>query len=133
MKVRLSPAAEADLEAIADYIAADNPAHALSFARELREHCTGIGDAPKAHALRPDLGRGVRCRPHGSYLVLYRVTAGEVLVSRIVHASRDVRRLARAGGVNEPRPVYEVSDFEALGFVRVPVSPRAKRGAASIL
>ncbi len=93
---------------------------ALSFVDEVQAHCDGIGDAPKAHALRTDLGRGVRCRPHGSYLILYRIVGGEVLVSRIVHASRDVRRLARSGEVNEPRPVYEVSDFEALGFLRVP-------------
>lgn len=119
MKVRLNPAAEADLEAIADYIARDNPDRALSFVRELRAHCAGIGDAPKAHAPRPDLGRAVRCRPHGSYLILYRIVADEVLVSRVVHASRDVRKLARSGEVNEPRPTYEVSDFEALGFLRV--------------
>lgn len=120
MKVRLSPAAKADLEAIADYIAADNPGRALSFVDEVQAHCDGIGDAPKAHAPRPDLGRGIRCRPHGRYLILYRITAGEVLVSRVVHASRDVRRLAQRGEVNELRPAYEVSDFEALGFLRVP-------------
>ena len=119
MKVRLSPTANADLEAIGDYIAGDNPGRARSFVRELLAHCAEIGNAPKAHAPRPDLGRAVRCCPHGNYLILYRIVADEVLVSRIVHASRDVRRLARSGEVNEPRPVYEVSDFEALGFLRV--------------
>lgn len=124
MKIRLSPAAEADLEAIAAYIAADNPERALSFVRELRAHCDGIGDAPKAHILRPDLGQAVRGCPHGNYLILYRVVEREVRVSRIVHASRDVRRLARSGEVNEPRPDYEMSDFEALGFLRLrDVSP----------
>jgi len=35
MKVLITAEAEADLEAIGDYIARDNPARALSFVREL--------------------------------------------------------------------------------------------------
>jgi len=49
------------------------------------------------------------------------------------HSPALVEYLEHATGRTLPRPVYEVSDFEALGFVRVPVSPRAKRGAASTL
>ena len=36
MRLNFTPMAEQDLEAIADYIAADNPGRALSFVRELR-------------------------------------------------------------------------------------------------
>ncbi|MGP1276409.1 MAG: type II toxin-antitoxin system RelE/ParE family toxin, partial [Caulobacterales bacterium] len=37
MSSRFSPAAERDLEEIADYIAQDNPRRALSFIAELRQ------------------------------------------------------------------------------------------------
>ena len=36
MRLLITPLAEQDLETIADYIANDNPARALSFVRELR-------------------------------------------------------------------------------------------------
>lgn len=42
MRLAFTPLAEQDLEAIADYIAADNPTRALSFVRELRAQCQRI-------------------------------------------------------------------------------------------
>ncbi len=46
MIVRLLPDAEADLEAIGDYIAGDNPTRAISFTAELREKCAALADMP---------------------------------------------------------------------------------------
>ena len=42
MRLAFTPLAEQDLEAIADYIAVDNPVRALSFVRELRAQCQRI-------------------------------------------------------------------------------------------
>ena len=42
MRLNFTPMAEQDLEAIADYIAADNPVRALSFVHELRTQCQRI-------------------------------------------------------------------------------------------
>lgn len=42
MRLAFTPLAEQDLEVIADYIAVDNPARALSFVRELRAQCQRI-------------------------------------------------------------------------------------------
>lgn len=111
MKVTLKPRAGADLEAIAG---------AASFVAELRAKCLAIAAAPLAYATRPDIHRDLRCCPHGSYLVFYRVLRSEVQILRVIHSARDVRYLARRGEVNEPQPAYEVSDFEALGFLRLP-------------
>ncbi|WP_442955594.1 type II toxin-antitoxin system RelE/ParE family toxin [Paraburkholderia sp. MPAMCS5] len=38
MIVRISPAAEGELESIGDYIAQDNSRRAVSFVREFRDH-----------------------------------------------------------------------------------------------
>ncbi|PZX36942.1 ParE-like toxin of type II ParDE toxin-antitoxin system [Roseinatronobacter thiooxidans] len=46
MKVQITAEAEGDLESIADYIARDNPARALSFVRELYHLCLDIADMP---------------------------------------------------------------------------------------
>jgi plasmid stabilization system protein ParE len=46
MSVFFSVEAEGDLEGIANYIAADSPARALSFVSEIRKHCKKIERAP---------------------------------------------------------------------------------------
>ena len=48
MLLQFSPAAEEDLEAIADYIAEDSPANAIRFIDELRVQCQRIAKAPMA-------------------------------------------------------------------------------------
>ncbi len=48
MKVLITAAAEADLEAIGDYIFREDPERALSFARELYQFCLDIADMPQA-------------------------------------------------------------------------------------
>jgi toxin ParE1/3/4 len=44
MRAHLTPQAEIDLEEIGDYIALDNPKRAVSFIREIRQHCERIAD-----------------------------------------------------------------------------------------
>lgn len=90
MKVRLTQEAEADLKAIGDYIARDNPVQALAFIRELRAKCLSVGNAPLAFPLVPRYGdKGVRRRVHRNYLVFYRVEAESVVVLHVLHGARD--------------------------------------------
>jgi plasmid stabilization system protein ParE len=42
MRAHLTPQAEIDLEEVGDYIALDNPGRAVSFIREIRQHCEKI-------------------------------------------------------------------------------------------
>ncbi len=44
---------------------------------------------PLAGALKPDLGKQVRCLTHGSHRIFYRVTRDELLILRIIHHARD--------------------------------------------
>jgi len=56
------PAAEEDLESIADYIAEDNPSRAVTFVQELREKCQLLAEMPKS---APALSWGVISEPAG--------------------------------------------------------------------
>lgn len=85
-----SPRAAADLDAIADYIAEDNPRRAKSFIEELLALCAEIPSMPKAFPARPELGDGVRVALHGRYMIFFRDIPGELRIERILHGSRDV-------------------------------------------
>ena len=90
MIVHLSVEAEHDLEVIGDFIAGDNPARALSFVRELRVKCLGLGEMPERFPLVPRYEDvGLRRRAHGNYLVFYRVEAHKVVVIHVLNAAQD--------------------------------------------
>ncbi|CAN7703961.1 type II toxin-antitoxin system RelE/ParE family toxin [Variovorax paradoxus] len=94
MKVRLSAEARQDLVAIADYIARDNPARALSFVQELTDKCASLATMPLSYPIVPRYeARGLRRRVHGNYQIFYRVTDDLVLVVRVLHGARDYEAL----------------------------------------
>ena len=90
MRFRFSKRAEVDLEEIAAYIARDNPARAVTYVRELREHCHGLVAFPEARRLRPELGEGVRLSVYGNYVVLYVVHPELLEIRRVVHGARNL-------------------------------------------
>ena len=83
-----SPQAAADLEAIGDYIARDNPARAISFLEELRAQCDRVAATPASYPAREDLAAGLRMAVHGRYLILFRANPDEVRIERILHGAR---------------------------------------------
>ncbi|MFC6307212.1 type II toxin-antitoxin system RelE/ParE family toxin [Paraburkholderia dipogonis] len=93
MIVRILPAVEAELEAIGDYIARDNPRRAVSFVRELRDKCLSLADMALAFPLVPRYeDRGVRHRVHGNYQIFYRVVglpAERIDIIHVLHGARD--------------------------------------------
>ncbi|WP_349604839.1 type II toxin-antitoxin system RelE/ParE family toxin [Cupriavidus sp. DF5525] len=95
--VRLTPLAEAELEAIADYIARDNPRRALSFVQELRDRCLSLADMPFAFPLVPRYeDRGIRHRVHGNYQIFYRVLGdppARIDVLHVLHSARNYAAL----------------------------------------
>lgn len=92
-RYRLRPKAIEDLEAIGDFIAADNPARAISFIDDLLSVCSGIAERPNAHARRDDLAVGLRQAVHGRYLILF--TAGDegIVIERVLHGARRLEDL----------------------------------------
>jgi toxin ParE1/3/4 len=95
MRCAFTPLAEADLEAIGDYIARDNPRRALTFVREMRQRCEWIAEMPRAARLRPELGAGVRVVTFGRYRICYSERGGDVVIERIVHGARSLESLFR--------------------------------------
>lgn len=93
MRIVFTVQAEEDLEEIGDYIAADNPARAVSFVGEIREHCAKIALSPLAYAARPELGEGIRACSHKRYLIVFKPSEEEVLIVRILHGARDLPAL----------------------------------------
>jgi toxin ParE1/3/4 len=61
MKVLYAQSFGADLDEITKFIAADNPARAVSFVEEIRWVCTNVIAAhPRLGRLRPEFGRAMR-------------------------------------------------------------------------
>ena len=90
MQLTISPLAERDLEAIGDYIAADNPSRAVSFITELRTQCTAIAKAPQAYRKRPELGDDIRSCAYGNYVVFFTATKTRINIVRILHGAMDI-------------------------------------------
>jgi toxin ParE1/3/4 len=84
MRVEFSPWVEGDLEAIADYIAQDNPARAVSFIREIRTKIRAVGRRPQLYRLRPEIGDGARIAVTGRYILLFRIVGEIVRIERVV-------------------------------------------------
>jgi toxin ParE1/3/4 len=89
----LSRLAERDLTGIGDYIARDSPRRAITFVRELRARCAAIAKAPKAGALRPELGADIRVVIFGRHLIAYHEDEGGVPIDRVLHSARDLAKL----------------------------------------
>lgn len=99
MIVELTAAAEADLEAIGDYIAQDNPVRALSFVRELSRSCLELADMPEAWPIIPRYEHhSVRRRLHGRYLIFYRVAEGRIVVLHVLNGAMDVEAILFPNG-----------------------------------
>jgi len=71
MRYMLSPFIKDDLEAIADWIAQDNPRRAVTFVREIRDQFRWIAEHPFQYQLRPDIGEESRIAVIGRYVVLF--------------------------------------------------------------
>jgi len=94
VNVIITEAAEADLDAIADFIAQDSPRRAVTFVRELVDAALRLGDFPTAYPFVPKYeSRGVRRRPYGNYLIFYAVRHDRIVVQRILNASQDYEAL----------------------------------------
>lgn len=94
MKDLITAEAEADLEAIGDYTARDNPLRALSFMGELYQPCLIIADMPQARPVVPRYEHdGIRRRVHGRYLVFYCIGADRVTILHNLKEVMDVEAI----------------------------------------
>ena len=94
MEVFITEPAEAELEDIGNFIAADNPLRADSFVDELVERCLGLAE----HSSRYPVvtvwrQREIRRCPYGDYVILYSIAGATLEINHIVHSARDYMRI----------------------------------------
>jgi plasmid stabilization system protein ParE len=91
LRVELRPAAECDLDRLAQFMAALDERAADRRERWLRETIRKIGVRPLIGRPGPDSSLRERVLRYGksSYLVRYQVTAESVIVTRIWHGKED--------------------------------------------
>jgi toxin ParE1/3/4 len=90
MKVEFSLEVEGDLEAVADYIAQDNPRRTVTFILEIYKEIKAVGRNPQHYRLRPEVGPDARLARVGRYVILFRITEDSVRIERVVYGARDL-------------------------------------------
>lgn len=90
MRFILAPKVKCDLDEIADWIARENPRHALSVTQTIRSALREIAEQPLHYQLRPDIGEGARLAVIGRYIALFRIHKDMVRFERVVYGGRDL-------------------------------------------
>ena len=93
MRIEVSSLVEGDLDAIADYIAHDNPRRALSFLRQIRAQILALGQRPLRFRSRTALDDDARMALVGRYGILFRIRDDAVRVERVVYVTGDLLAL----------------------------------------
>jgi len=86
MKVVITDPARDDIRDIGDYVRQDSPGAASRLVGSLLTACDKLALHPNRYP--PVAGLELRRRPHGSYLIFYRVSS-IIEIVRILHAARD--------------------------------------------
>jgi toxin ParE1/3/4 len=99
MKLAIRQEAVADIENIFAWIAADNPAAAISVVRRIREKIGALLTPGFAKMGRVGREEGTRELVVGSYIVVYEVRESddEIIVLAVLHGARD------RSGIKTPR------------------------------
>jgi toxin ParE1/3/4 len=93
--VVLDAVEENDLNAIYDYIAADNPVAAFDLVISFQEKFNFLLENPRAGRFRPELRSDLRGFPVGEYLILYRVLEDVLEIVYVAHGRRDLPELVK--------------------------------------
>jgi len=95
MALRLAPRAIADLDDIWDHVFVESGSEASADrAIDLIEvRFTTLSDWPRIGRQRDDLRSGYRSYTAGEYLIFYRMDGDDVVIQRVLHGRRDLRRL----------------------------------------
>lgn len=89
--VEITPAAEADITEIWEYIAQDNPGNAAAFVLALEEQIASLEQFPERCPRIPEneiLGTAYRHLIYGAYRTIFRVTGQRVIILRVIHGAR---------------------------------------------
>ena len=96
--VRLTKAANRDLQDIWKFIAADNRSAAQAYTDKLRSVITQLGAFPELGRARDGVLIGMRSIAVESHLIFYTVSGRTVRIIRILHSKQDVARVMKRLG-----------------------------------
>lgn len=95
MRLEFSAFVEDDLDAIAGYIALDNPRRAITFLQEIRAELRVVARSPLIYRLRPEIGDEARVAIVGQYVILFRIVEKIARLERIVYGGRDLPEMLK--------------------------------------
>ena len=88
--------AKEDLVCIWEYIAQDDPDQADHWLTRMDGVCAKAADFPQAGRTRDDLCFGIRSVVAGDYIVFYQPLDGGIIVTRVLHGSRDLTEVLKS-------------------------------------
>jgi toxin ParE1/3/4 len=94
-RLRLTAAAQRDLDEIWLYIARDSEDAVSRFVDEIVARFALLRSTPELGRARDELKPGLRSHPVENYVIYYRQKRDTISVLRIVHGARDPRRVFR--------------------------------------
>ena len=86
--------AERHLLDIWKHVARDRPTVASEVLRRFDRQCRSLSASPGLGRQRPDLGEGLRSFVVERWLIVYRLQAGGVVISRVIDGARDVHSIS---------------------------------------
>jgi toxin ParE1/3/4 len=95
MPHRVAPRARADLDEIWHYIATESGSEQAAdrTVDSILDRLLLLSRWPRLGRSRNDLRRGLRSYGIGNYVIFYRISRAGVVILRVLHARRDIRRL----------------------------------------
>jgi toxin ParE1/3/4 len=122
MNYRISPRANADIEAICDRIAENDPAAADRLDERFHQAIRLLAQFPRMGHTRPDVqDKRYLFWAVGKYVIAYRVEGDEVIVVRVLHGHRDFRKLFK----RKPQEAGYEGNAPGCGRAVVPLKPRS--------
>jgi toxin ParE1/3/4 len=92
-KIKWSPKAAEDVEAIASYISQDSPAYAAAVVKKILDITRNLSYFPFAGRVVPEFGEEtIREQFAYSYRVIYRVQGETVTIAAVIHGRRLLSR-----------------------------------------
>ncbi len=90
----LAPAADADIDSLAEHIANTQSLSAAErFIDAIYEKCELIAQHPDIGRLRPELAPRIRSFPAGPFVIFYQAARRRIEIVRVVRGSRDIPAL----------------------------------------
>ena len=90
MSYRLTPSAEADIEAIADYISEHSASASMKLVKDFIRRWELLATQPYSGATCEDILPSIRHLVMGQYIAFYQVEDTSVIILRVLHGRRNI-------------------------------------------